>query len=79
MIALTITETQTFMIIEIRDNGMGMTLNANKLPTLPPDRGIGLQNVISRLQTLYGPAYAPQIQSEVGKGTVIIVTIPKEQ
>ena len=30
MIALTITETQTFMIIEIRDNGMGMTLNANK-------------------------------------------------
>ena len=79
MIALTITETQTFMIIEIRDNGMGMTLNANKLPTLPQDRGIGLQNVISRLQTLYGPAYAPQIQSEVGKGTVIIVTIPKEQ
>ena len=79
MIALTITETQTFMIIEIRDNGMGMTLNANKLPTLPQDRGIGLQNVISRLQTLYGPAYAPRIQSEVGKGTVIIVTIPKEQ
>jgi anti-sigma regulatory factor (Ser/Thr protein kinase) len=79
IIAISITETQTFMIIEIRDNGMGMTLATNKKPNRSQESGIGLQNVVSRLQTLYGPAYAPQIHSEVGKGTVIILTIPKAQ
>lgn len=79
VIAIMITETQTFMIIEIRDNGMGMTIDSNHLPSHPHGRGIGLQNVVSRLQTLYGAAYAPRIQSEMGKGTVITLTIPKEQ
>ncbi|MEN6413136.1 MAG: LytS/YhcK type 5TM receptor domain-containing protein [Veillonellales bacterium] len=38
--------------------------------------GVGLSNVNERLKTIYGPQYALAIDSVVGKGTVIKLSIP---
>lgn len=78
VIEITIDESGNDLTIVIRDNGRGMPRHEKGAPIQAQGRGVGLQNVISRLQPLYGPAYTPQIQSQPGQGTVITITIPKD-
>ncbi len=40
--------------------------------------GIGMRNCLSRLEHIYGPEYSPSIQSEPGKGTQILMRIPRQ-
>ena len=40
-------------------------------------RGIGLVNVHSRLQSTFGPGYGLQLESRLGAGTVVRMTLPK--
>jgi signal transduction histidine kinase len=40
------------------------------------DSGVGLKSVRDRLQRLYGPAYAPVVQSANGQGTTVTLRIP---
>lgn len=69
-------------IITVEDNGIG----------IPPDKigrvlepgygsglGMGLSNVHQRLRSLYGPAYGLHIESQLGRGTRVIVRIPAVQ
>ncbi|MNP08011.1 Sensor histidine kinase YpdA [compost metagenome] len=64
--------------IEIMDDGIGMPstleqINEKKRYHLS---GIGIQNVHSRLQLLFGSRFGVQTQSEEGYGTAIKITIP---
>jgi len=65
----------------VADNGVGMAAEPVTRPTAdrPEKRrlsGIGLSNVRGRLQSIYGPEYGIQIESEKGKGTVCTITLP---
>jgi sensor histidine kinase YesM len=35
--------------------------------------------VIQRIKTYYGPEYGVEFASELGKGTVVTITIPQER
>lgn len=83
ILEISIEESLAVTLILIRDDGMGM-LPLEKRQVRPDHRpghrpGVGLQNVIRRMQTLYGAAYAPQVESQQGKGTAVTLTIPKKQ
>ncbi len=72
------------LIIEVEDNGAGMdkqTLEAliqktNNPDKSSPQKSIGLSNVQERIHLKYGEQYGIVIQSTLGKGTFIMVTIP---
>ncbi len=60
-------------IIEVHDNGVGMT---EERLARALDGGIGLNNVNERLRTIYGAQYSLKLTSEPGKGTRVTVDIP---
>ncbi len=67
-----------FLIIEIIDDGIGMSavedqINEQKRQHLS---GIGINNVHSRIQLLFGSPYGVRIESEPGYGTVVRITLP---
>ncbi len=61
-------------VIEVDDDGMGMTLERLDEPM---SSGIGLANVRERLRVIYGAAYQLRLTSEPGKGTSARVEIPE--
>lgn len=65
--------------IVVGDNGVG--IDADKLQEIiaAHSEGIGLQNVNSRLTSIYGPAYGLLIDSQVGVGTKVTVHIPRKE
>lgn len=70
----------------VMDNGIGMTHEElaklqNKLQLGNDDQhsyssGIGLQNVKERICRKYGNDYGVEVQSTLGKGTVVIIRVP---
>ncbi|REE86544.1 two-component system sensor histidine kinase YesM [Paenibacillus taihuensis] len=76
-------------IVEIRDNGVGMTpeqldMMRRKLdgeigpPESDKPGGIGVMNVHERMISQFGPAYGLQITSELGEGTTVTLHIPRK-
>lgn len=74
-------EEEKHIAIEIKDNGKGIEpeilkeLNSN----LDDDTGIGVKNVLSRIQMYYGDKAYWNIQSITEKGTQIFLKLPIEQ
>lgn len=70
--------------LEVLDDGVGMEQRvAEKLLTegqLGPRRftGIGVKNVLERIQLYFGSRYGLTIRSEPGVGTSIIITFPQK-
>lgn len=70
-----------YVMLRVSDDGVGMS--EEKLSGIFKEHdkaertGIGLLNIKKRMQTLFG--YGPEIQSAVGKGTDIILKIPKQK
>ncbi|WP_185970849.1 sensor histidine kinase [Alkalicoccobacillus porphyridii] len=66
--------------ILISDNGVGMsqeTIQAIYEGRVKPKRsGIGLANIMERIQLMFGEPYGLDIQSEVGNGTTVTITLP---
>ncbi len=62
------------LIIEINDNGMGMS-NERLLEVY--GGGIGISNVHERLRLLYGDHFEMDIRSQEGEGTQIRIEIPE--
>lgn len=69
--------------IDILDNGCGMapeTLQAlrNKIesPHLNPNKNIGLYNINQRIHLCYGPQYGIFVDSILGEGTKVSLTLP---
>lgn len=63
----------------VKDNGMGMTREClNNLFNKDYNKeSIGLKNVNERLINKYGRGYALEIESEINKGTVVTIIIPR--
>ena len=62
------------LVIEIEDNGMG--ISEEKMPRVYAD-GIGLSNVRERLRVLYGEDSHLLIRSREGVGTLIRIEVPE--
>ena len=70
--------------IRIIDNGVG--IERDKLENLKTIKktsskglsGIGVNNVNDRIKLIYGNDYGIEIKSELGKGTEIIISLPKQ-
>ncbi|MCG8482603.1 MAG: histidine kinase [Clostridia bacterium] len=72
-------EGSKYVIIKISDNGLGMTnKQLNSLYDKDcKEHGIGINNVNDRLMSIYGTSL--DIQSALGKGTSVTITIPKQE
>ena len=72
------------LVCEVRDNGVGMELNAGtgKYPN-PKSRqlfsGIGINNVHDRILLLYGENYGVTIESKLGQGTQVSIRLPWQE
>jgi two-component system LytT family sensor kinase len=64
-------------IIDIIDNGVGVTHGHTERASLTPGSGIGLQNVNERLRVIYGANYQLQLDSVPGGGTCARIVIPE--
>jgi two-component system LytT family sensor kinase len=64
-------------IIDIIDNGVGVSHAQAERNKLNPGSGIGLQNVNERLRVIYGANYQLQLDSVPGEGTCARVVIPE--
>ncbi|MEC0232980.1 sensor histidine kinase [Paenibacillus kribbensis] len=83
IIALTLSRAGEDVQIEISDNGKGMT-EETRLSVLRLEggaesgssTGLGMQNVLKRLQLFYGKEEMVEISSNTGRGTAITIRIP---
>jgi signal transduction histidine kinase len=66
-IILQINRLEDDLLLIVEDNGTGFEIDATERP------GIGLKNIQSRVDTLYGNLH---IDSRKGKGTIITIEIP---
>ncbi|QRG66336.1 sensor histidine kinase [Brevibacillus choshinensis] len=67
--------------LTVADNGVGMETDPFAMPPSKQEgkrrlSGIGLSNVKSRLQSVYGQPYGIAIQSVVSEGTTCVITLP---
>lgn len=62
---------ESFISIQISDNGKGFNFTGFDKLT-----GIGLHNIQDRIRLNYGEKYELTLESEIGEGTCVAVTIP---
>lgn len=80
-IAIAIHNIKFECVISIEDNGKGFDsfmVNSSKSKD-KKFSGIGLNNVNERIQLYFGEEYGLQINSEVNKGTKVIINLPSKQ
>ena len=65
--------------VELRvcDNGVGMDQQRAQVLLEGKGDGVGIANVQARLQSTFGPEYGLEIETAVGQGTIVIMTLPK--
>jgi two-component system LytT family sensor kinase len=68
--------TDSRLIIEVEDDGVGMGGARLEASSSWPGMGIGMANVSERLQVLYGDTARMTIDSHEGKGTLIRIRLP---
>jgi two-component system LytT family sensor kinase len=68
--------TNSRLIIEVEDDGVGMGVAQAEESSSWSGMGIGMANVSERLQVLYGDTARMTIDSHEGKGTLIRIRLP---
>jgi two-component system LytT family sensor kinase len=68
--------TETRLIIEVEDDGVGMGGAQLEESSSWSGMGIGMANIAERLQVLYGDTARMTIDSHEGKGTLIRIRLP---
>jgi len=63
--------------LRVSDDGVGIDPERLAAVLAGAGGGIGLANVDARLRTTFGERYALQIDSQVGRGTTAVMTVPK--
>jgi two-component system LytT family sensor kinase len=61
----------------VTDDGVGMDPERARDVLAGNGGGVGIANVQARLQTIFGPGYGLEIESELGHGTSVTMTFPK--
>lgn len=71
-------EENSLLLLQVRDNGKGFDASRwNQAPAPGIGRGgIALYNINRRIQLLYGPEYGLKVDSEIGIGTTVWVSLP---
>jgi two-component system LytT family sensor kinase len=64
--------------VELRVSDDGRGIEPERVPAVLAGAGggIGLSNVDARLRATFGERYALRIESEVGRGTTVVMTVP---
>ncbi len=70
---------QDNLVFFVEDNGNGMTQQRIKEVMDYKGTSIGVANTDRRIKILYGKEYGITIESQLGEGTLIIVTIPDKK
>ncbi|WP_170866770.1 sensor histidine kinase [Anaerocolumna jejuensis] len=77
------TRDDELLIINIKDNGFGMTKEKLeelkeyiRIPVHKPNMSIGLYNISQRIKLFYGEAYGLEIKSHPMEGTCVTLTLP---
>jgi two-component system LytT family sensor kinase len=63
--------------LRVSDDGVGMPPGRGEEILAGNGGGIGLINIQSRLIATFGPEYGIEIDSRVGRGTTVTMTVPK--
>lgn len=63
-------------VLEVSDNGRGMSRETIQRILYAESASIGIKNTISRIRLAYGDEYGIDIESAVGQGTRVIITLP---
>jgi two-component system, LytTR family, sensor kinase len=61
----------------VSDDGVGMERERATAILAGHGKGVGLMNVQARLQAAFGPTYGLEIESALGRGTTVTMTVPK--
>ncbi|MCR5451502.1 MAG: histidine kinase [Lachnospiraceae bacterium] len=69
-------ETEDFHVIEVEDNGVGMSETITPEDKSDDGLHVGLNNIENRLKLMCNGTLT--IESEIGKGTTVTIRIPKE-
>lgn len=81
-IHLSIKDIEGTIVICVEDNGPGMQKSylqqIEKGNYKPKGMGIGLRNINERVKMLFGEEFGLTIESEIGNGTKVSITLPKE-
>jgi len=64
------------LVIEVEDDGVGMAATQVLETTSTRGTGIGMANISERLEVLYGDAARMTIDSHEGKGTLVRIRLP---
>src|SRR5579864_1002721 len=64
------------LVIEVEDDGVGMPSSQPLDPGTTRGSGIGMANISERLQVLYGDTALMTIDSREGKGTLVRIRLP---
>jgi two-component system LytT family sensor kinase len=64
------------LVIEVEDDGVGMAATQLGESKSTPGAGIGMANISERLQVLYGDTARMTIDSNEGKGTLVRIRLP---
>lgn len=76
-IEITVGRAGSDLLLEVKDNGPGiLPARLTEIFSADDSPSIGLPNIDSRLQALYGEDYRLAIESEVGQGTCVKIRIP---
>lgn len=62
--------------LTVTDNGIGIDSEVLDKLLIEGDYGYGLSNVNERIKLQYGNEYGVSIDSEIGKGTIVKITLP---
>jgi signal transduction histidine kinase len=65
-VTISLAQTQQLVLLSVSDNGVGMKID-------PQSSGIGLRNIVSRVDTLGGQC---QFESSPGNGTTVLIEVP---
>jgi two-component system LytT family sensor kinase len=63
--------------LRVSDNGVGMDPERAAGVLAGHGGGVGIANVQARLQNTFGPGYGLEIETAVGRGTTVTMTLPK--
>ncbi|MGC9220393.1 MAG: sensor histidine kinase [Solirubrobacteraceae bacterium] len=63
--------------LRVSDDGVGMDAKRAADVLAGNGGGVGIANVQARLQSIFGPGYGLEIESEPGRGTTVTMTLPK--
>jgi len=63
--------------LRVSDDGVGMESDRAQEVLAGQGGGVGIANVQARLQSIFGPGYGLEIESEPDHGTTVTMTLPK--